>query len=107
MCNLFMSQDPATYRPETRALRLHGHSTSIRLESAFWATLEEIAAKAQLSLSRFVAVLYDETVERVGGVQNFTSFLRVTCMHYLRNAELHAQQVASRLMPAMMPVAAD
>jgi len=107
MCNLFISQDPATYHPETRALRLHGHSTSIRLEAAFWATLEEIAAKGQLSLSRFVAVLYDETVERVGGVQNFTSFLRVTCMHYLRNQDLHAQQVATRLMPVALPTAAE
>ena len=97
MCNLFVSQDPLTYQAETRALRLHGHSTSIRLEAAFWATLEEIAAKEQLSLARFVAVLYDEIVESIGNVQNFTSFLRVTCMHYLRNQELHAQQVAARL----------
>jgi len=107
MCNLFMSQDPATYQPETRALRLHGHSTSIRLEAAFWTTLEEIAAKEQLGLSRFVAVLYDEIVERVGSAHNFTSFLRVTCMHYLRNEELHAQQLAGRLVPAALPVAAE
>jgi len=62
MCNLFMSQDPATYQPETRAHRLHGHSTS---------------------------------------------FLRVTCMHYLRNEELHAQQLAGRPVPAVMSVAAE
>jgi predicted DNA-binding ribbon-helix-helix protein len=98
MCNLFVSQDARSYQPETRALRLHGYSTSIRLEAAFWATLEEIAASEQLSLSRFVGVLYDEIVEKIGDVQNFTSFLRVTCLHYLRNQELHAQQVASRLV---------
>jgi predicted DNA-binding ribbon-helix-helix protein len=96
MCNLFVSQDARTYQPETRAMRLHGYSTSIRLEAAFWSTLEEIAAKEQLSLARFVAVLYDEIVERVGNVQNFTSFLRVTCLHYLRNQELHTNQVAVR-----------
>jgi predicted DNA-binding ribbon-helix-helix protein len=100
MCNLFVSQDARTYQPETRAMRLHGHSTSIRLEAAFWTTLEEIAANEQLSLARFVAVLYDEIVERVGNVGTFTSFLRVTCLHYLRNQELHAQQIAGRLTQA-------
>ena len=100
MCNLFVTQDTSTYQPETRALRLHGYSTSIRLEAAFWNTLEEIAAKEQLSLARFVAVLYDEIVGKIGNVRNFTSFLRVTCLHYLRNPELHAQQVAARMMPA-------
>jgi predicted DNA-binding ribbon-helix-helix protein len=106
MCNLFVSQDARTYQPETRAMRLHGYSTSIRLEAAFWATLEEIAANEQLSLARFVAVLYDEIVERVGNVQNFTSFLRVTCLHYLRNQELHAQQVAARFTQANVTRAA-
>ena len=100
MCNLFISQDTSTYQAETRAMRLHGYSTSIRLEAAFWMTLEEIAAKEQLSLARFVAILYDEIVERIGNVQNFTSFLRVTCMHYLRNQELHAQHVADRRVHA-------
>lgn len=97
MCNLFISQDPHSYQAETRAMRLHGYSTSIRLEAAFWNTLEEIAAKEQLSLARFVTVLYDEIVEKIGGVQNFTSFLRVTCLHYLNNQELHKTQVAKRL----------
>jgi predicted DNA-binding ribbon-helix-helix protein len=98
MCNLFVSQDPDTYTPETRAIRLHGHSTSIRLEAAFWATLEEIAAREQLSLPRFVATLYDEISGRLGTVQNFASFLRVTCMHYLRHQDLHAEQLAARVL---------
>jgi predicted DNA-binding ribbon-helix-helix protein len=96
MCNLFVSQDPRSYQAETRAMRLHGYSTSIRLEAAFWTTLEEIAASEQLSLARFVTVLYDEIVEKLGDVQNFTSFLRVTCLHYLHNQELHSQQMAAR-----------
>ena len=103
MCNLFITQDPRSYQAETRAMRLHGYSTSIRLEAAFWATLEEIAAKEQLSLARFVATLYDEIVEKIGSVQNFTSFLRVTCLHYLRNQDLHAQQVQARRADAQQP----
>ncbi len=97
MCNLFLTQDTRTYQAETRALRLHGYSTSIRLEAVFWSTLEEIAVKEQISLPRFVAILYDEIVGQIGDVQNFTSFLRVTCLHYLRNQDLHTQQVAARL----------
>lgn len=83
MCSLFTSQDPATYACETRAVRLHGHVTSIRLEAAFWATLEDIAAQEGMTLARFVATLHDEIVERMGEVPNFASFLRVTCLHWL------------------------
>lgn len=104
MCNLFISQDSSSYQAETRAMRLHGFSTSIRLEAAFWTTLEEIAAKEQLSVARFVTVLYDEIQEKVGNVQNFTSFLRVTCLHYLRNQDLHSQQVEARRIASAEPV---
>jgi predicted DNA-binding ribbon-helix-helix protein len=100
MCSLFTSQDPATYASETRAIRLHGHATSIRLEAAFWEILEEIAARENLSLARFVCTLHDEILERVGEVPNFASFLRVTCLHWLRNQDLHAAVVAARLAPA-------
>ncbi len=96
MCRLFASQDPATYRSETRAIRLHGHATSIRLEAAFWATLEEIAEREGMALPRFVATLHDEVLARRGDVGNFSSLLRVTCLHYLRNMELHAAQLAAR-----------
>ena len=104
MCNLFISQDSSSYQAETRAMRLHGFSTSIRLEAAFWTTLEEIAATERLSVARFVTVLYDEIQEKVGDVQNFTSFLRVTCLHYLRNQDLHSQQVEARRIAGAEPV---
>lgn len=95
MCNLFASQDPATYAAETRALRLHGHCTSIRLEAAFWRTLERIAAREGISLSRFIATLHDEVLARQGEIGNFASLLRVTCLHWLENQELHAAQIAA------------
>jgi predicted DNA-binding ribbon-helix-helix protein len=96
MCRLFASQDPATYAAETRALRLHGHVTSLRLEAAFWTTLEEIAAQEDMPLSRFVAALHDEILARQGDVGNFASFLRVTCLHYLRHIELHTAELSGR-----------
>jgi predicted DNA-binding ribbon-helix-helix protein len=103
MCNIFMSQDPATYAAETRPMRLHGHATSIRLEAAFWTILGEIAGTEGLSLSRFVTVLYDEILERHGAVPNFASFLRVTCLHYLSHPDEHAAEVAVRHSPARIP----
>ncbi|HYZ33680.1 MAG TPA: ribbon-helix-helix domain-containing protein [Crenalkalicoccus sp.] len=100
MCRLFTRQDPATYAAETRAVRLAGHVTSIRLEAAFWTILEEIAAREGISLARFVSLLHEEILARCGEVPNFASFLRVTCMHYLANRDLHAAEVAARHAPA-------
>ena len=45
MCQLFAHQPQRDYESQTRSLRIDGHSTSIRLEMAFWDTLEEIASK--------------------------------------------------------------
>jgi predicted DNA-binding ribbon-helix-helix protein len=90
MCNLFASQDPATYACETRALRLHGHSTSLRLEAAFWRTLERIAAQERTTVARFVATLHDEVLARRGEVGNLASLLRVACLHWLEHRDLHA-----------------
>ncbi len=107
MCRLFASQDPGTYTSETRALRLHGHATSIRLEAAFWATLEEIADREGMPLSRFVATLHNEVLNLQGDVGNFASFLRVTCLHYLRHIELHTTQVAARGAAPREPVVGE
>ena len=96
MCRLFVSQDPASYEAETRPIRLHGHVTSIRLEAAFWDTLEEIARREGMTVARFVSVLHDEIMDKQGHVPNFASFLRVTCMHWLRNQDLHAEYCAQR-----------
>ncbi|HEX5326218.1 MAG TPA: ribbon-helix-helix domain-containing protein [Acetobacteraceae bacterium] len=104
MCNLFVSQDPATYAAETRSVRLHGHVTSIRLEAAFWGTLEEIAARERMSVARFVSILHDEILDRTGEVANFASFLRVACLHWLRHPDLHAAEAAQRRRQAAAEV---
>lgn len=94
MCNLFASQDPARHACETRALRLHGHCTSIRLERAFWQVLEELAAREGTSVARFCATLHDEVLACRGEVGNFASFLRVTCLHWLQNRDAHLREIA-------------
>ncbi len=95
MCRLFTEQDPASYASETRPLRLHGHATSVRLEAAFWDTLEEIAARERMTVSRFVAALHDEILARHGTVGNFASLLRVTCLHWLRHRDTEAARHAA------------
>ena len=94
MCRLFASQDPVTYASETRAIRLSGHATSVRLERAFWSILERIAEEEGTSVARFVSKLHDEVVDRQGEVPNLASLLRVSCLHWLRNRELHALEHA-------------
>lgn len=84
MCNLYASQAPETYACETRAVRLSGHCTSIRLEAAFWDILEDIAAAEGSTVARFASALHDEVLERRGEVGNFASLLRVTCLLWLR-----------------------
>ena len=87
MCQLFAHQPQRDYESQTRSLRIDGHCTSIRLELAFWDTLEEIAAKEDMSLAKFLTQLYSEVLDHHGEVNNFASLLRCSCLIYrLRNA---------------------
>jgi predicted DNA-binding ribbon-helix-helix protein len=63
-------------------MRIGGHCTSIRLEMSFWGTLEEIAAKEEMSLARFLTTLHNEVLDHHGEVQNFASLLRCSCLIY-------------------------
>lgn len=83
MCRIFAGQNPHTYEGETRSVRLSGFSTSIRLETAFWSILEEIAERQGMGLTRFLATLHDEVLEIHGEVRNFASLLRCACLVYL------------------------
>jgi len=83
MCRIFSGQTPESYAYQTRSLRLSGHSTSIRLEAAYWHILEEIAAAENVSLAKFLTTLHDEVLEFRGEVGNFTSLLRCACLTYV------------------------
>jgi predicted DNA-binding ribbon-helix-helix protein len=83
MCHIFSGQDPSSYAYHTRSVRLGGHSTSIRLEAAFWQILEEIAATQGVSLAKFLTTLHDEVLETVDQAANFTSLLRCACLTYV------------------------
>jgi len=83
MCDVFSGQNPERYSCTTRRLRLNGQSTSIRLENAFWQTLDEIAAQDGLSTPMFISTLHSEVLERRGEPQNFTSLLRCACLKFM------------------------
>lgn len=82
MCQLFAHQPQRDYESQTRSLRIDGHSTSIRLEMAFWDRLEEIASKEDMSLAKFLTRLHSEVLDHHGEVHNFASLLRCSCLIY-------------------------
>lgn len=96
MCRIFAGQDPNTYESETRSIRLHGHSTSIRLERAFWAVLDSIAAAEGRTTPQFIEKLHDEVTELRGDVANFASLLRCACLVHLGAGEAAASGATGR-----------
>lgn len=85
MCRMYAGQDPGRYQPETRHLRLNGQSTSLRLEGAFWAILDQIAAGEGVSTPAFISKLHDEVLLLHGEARNFSSVLRCTCLVWLES----------------------
>lgn len=97
MCRIFAGQDPANYENITRSLRLAGHATSIRLEAKFWEILDEVAEAQDMTTPRFLSTLYDEVMEIHGGVPNFASLLRVSCVNYLQGPAAVVAEARSEL----------
>jgi predicted DNA-binding ribbon-helix-helix protein len=59
-------------RPVKRSLTLHGHRTSVSLESAFWDAFRDLAAARGLTLNALAAEIDD-----VRGDQGLASAIRV------------------------------
>lgn len=85
MCKIFSSLSSEKYGFQTRSVRLGGHVTSIRLEAMFWNILEEIAARENSAVGRFLSTLHDEVLAFDRTPQNFASLLRCACLTYLRH----------------------
>jgi predicted DNA-binding ribbon-helix-helix protein len=84
MCEFFVKADPILYESRTRTVRIHGVLTSIRLENLVWDTLSEMANDEGCTTNALIAQFHDEILNHRGDVANFSSFLRVTCLRYLR-----------------------
>ena len=84
MCRVFFEQPPESYEPVKRSIRIQGQVTSLSLERQFWNILEKVAESQGMSLSIFIATLYEEALNYHGEVRNFTSLLRSACVIYLQ-----------------------
>ncbi|MBS0392211.1 MAG: ribbon-helix-helix domain-containing protein [Proteobacteria bacterium] len=84
MCKFFVEADPILYESRTRTVRIRGVSTSIRMENFIWDTLACLAAAEGKTTNALIVQFHDEILRHRGDVLNFTSFLRVTCLRYLR-----------------------
>lgn len=69
------------FLPEKRGFRIRGHSTTLRLERAFWTTLEAMAEDLEISLPELIERTLDGCI--VANDKNLASCLRVICMKYL------------------------
>lgn len=67
--------------PEKRGFRINGHSTTIRLERAFWNVLEWMADNKQASLPELIEMIHDKCL--IANDKNLASCLRVICMKYI------------------------
>lgn len=67
--------------PERRGFRIHGHSTTIRLERVFWTVLEDMAERTAVPLPQLIGRIHDQCL--VANDKNIASCLRVICMKYM------------------------
>jgi len=83
MCDIYVKADPILYESRSRSLRIHGLVTKIRLENLFWDTLAELSGGEGMTTNQLITKLYDEIIAYRGEIDNFSSFLRVTCLRFL------------------------
>ncbi|GAB4165422.1 MAG: hypothetical protein OHK0026_03410 [Rhodocyclaceae bacterium] len=81
MFNACTTSQVSEFIPEKRGFRVHGHSTTVALERAFWNVLEAMAQDTGQSLPRLVERVLDGCL--VANDKNLSSCLRVICLKYL------------------------
>ena len=94
MCEFFVKADPIQYEQRSRTVRIHGVLTSLRLENMVWDVLAEMALAEGCTTNALIVLFHDEIMAHRGEVPNFASFLRVTCMRYLRRGAATAERDA-------------
>jgi predicted DNA-binding ribbon-helix-helix protein len=97
MCEFFVKADPIQYEQRSRTVRIHGALTSIRLENMVWDILAEMAEAEGRTTNALISLFHDEVIAHRGELPNFASFLRVTCMRYLRRRAQAKEEEAAAL----------
>jgi predicted DNA-binding ribbon-helix-helix protein len=78
LCNVDQKEE---FQPVRRSLRIHGHSTTIRLERAFWTVLEVLAAEEGISVAALITKISDHCLDT--NEKNLASCLRVVCLKFI------------------------
>ena len=73
---------PMSNRPAKHSLTLHGHRTSISLESEFWDALRTIAVESSVPLNQLAAQIDDAR----SGDEGLASAIRVFVLNHYRAA---------------------
>jgi len=107
MCEFFVKADPIKYEQRSRSVRIHGVLTSLRLENMVWDILAEMAEREGCTTNALISMFHDEILAHRGEVPNFASFLRVTCIRYLRREAGSAEGAATSPRLAVVPAAAQ
>ena len=79
--NVCSTEQVLEFVPLKRSIRLYGHSTTIRLEKAYWTVLEQMAEDEELSLAKLLELISDTCL--VANDKNLASCLRVLCLKYI------------------------
>ena len=80
MFNACTTDQIKEFIPEKRGFRIHGHSTTLRLERAFWNVLEWMASNRKVSLPELIETIHDQCL--IANDKNLASCLRVICLKY-------------------------
>ncbi|CAB5691955.1 Uncharacterised protein [Delftia tsuruhatensis] len=108
MCEVYVRTDPINYESRSHSVRIHGVITTVRLENEFWTVLGAMARGENRTTNELIATLYDEVTKFRGEIDNFASFLRVSCMRYqeLKAARDETPQVPrpQAQAPVVVPV---
>ncbi len=81
MFNACTTDQVNEFIPDKRGFRIHGHSTTIRLEKVFWTVLEDMSERMDMALPQLIERIHDQCM--VANDKNIASCLRVICMKYM------------------------
>ncbi len=81
MFNACLVDQVQDFIPERRSFRIHGHSTSIRLERVFWTVLDTMSEELGMTLPELIVQIHDQCL--VSNDKNIASCLRVICIKYI------------------------
>ncbi len=94
MLNACTTDQINEFIPQKRGFRIHGHSTTISLERAFWSVLEEMARNEGSTLPETIELIHDQCL--VANEKNLASCLRVICLKYVNIYCGRADEAATR-----------